>query len=82
MAFQYENRRGETYYLQMGKTRTGKPNYYMGRKLKGTALARTIASMRSGGMLLETPSRSTEGHSREDRLPHQSAADIRANDRR
>jgi hypothetical protein len=37
-ALQYENRMGEIYYLQEGKTRTGKPNYYTGRKLTGTPL--------------------------------------------
>jgi hypothetical protein len=38
-ALQYENRRGDVYYLQEGKTRTGKPNYFTGRKLTGTPLA-------------------------------------------
>jgi len=38
-ALQYENRMGEVYYLQEGKTRTGKPKYYTGRKLTGTPLA-------------------------------------------
>jgi hypothetical protein len=38
-ALQYENRMGDVYYLQEGKTRTGKPNYCTGRKLKGTPLA-------------------------------------------
>jgi hypothetical protein len=38
-ALQYENRTGEVYYLQEGKTRTGKPNYYTSRKLTGTPLA-------------------------------------------
>lgn len=37
-ALQYENRMGEVYYLQQGKTRSGKPNYYTGRKLTGTPL--------------------------------------------
>jgi hypothetical protein len=30
---------GDVYYLQEGKTRTGKPKYYTGRKLTGTPLA-------------------------------------------
>jgi hypothetical protein len=39
VALQYENRKGEVYYLQEGKTRTGKPKYYTGKKLSGTSLA-------------------------------------------
>jgi hypothetical protein len=38
MGLQYQNRRGDTYYLQEGKTPKGKPKYYMGQKLSGTAL--------------------------------------------
>jgi hypothetical protein len=38
-ALQCENRMGDVYYLQEGKTRTGKPEYYTGRKLTGTPLA-------------------------------------------
>jgi len=38
VALEYTNRRGDIYFLQEGKTRTGKPNYYMGRKITGTAL--------------------------------------------
>jgi hypothetical protein len=38
-ALQYENRMDEVYYLQEGKTRTGRPKYYTGRKLTGTPLA-------------------------------------------
>jgi hypothetical protein len=38
-ALQHENRMGDVYYLQEGKTRTGKPNYYAGRKLTGTPLS-------------------------------------------
>jgi hypothetical protein len=34
-ALQYENRMGEVYYLQEGRTRTGKPTYFTGRKMKG-----------------------------------------------
>jgi hypothetical protein len=38
MSLQYENRRGQIYHLQLGKTPTGKPKYYMGRKITGTPL--------------------------------------------
>jgi hypothetical protein len=38
MGLQYENRRGKTYYLQEGKTPKGKPKYYMGQRITGTAL--------------------------------------------
>ncbi len=38
MAFEYVNRRGDTYYLQQGKTKTGKPRYYFGRTMKATPL--------------------------------------------
>jgi hypothetical protein len=38
MGLQHENRRGRIYYLQEGKTKTGKPKYYMGQKITGTAL--------------------------------------------
>lgn len=33
MAYEHRNRRGDVYLLQAGKTRTGKPRYYFGRKL-------------------------------------------------
>jgi hypothetical protein len=38
MGLQFENRRGKIYYLQEGRTPTGKPKYYMGQKITGTAL--------------------------------------------
>ena len=38
MALRYENRRGQIYHLQMGKTPTGQPKYYMGLKINGTPL--------------------------------------------
>ncbi len=38
-ALHYENRMGNIYYLQEGKTPTGKPRYYASRKLKGKPLA-------------------------------------------
>lgn len=37
--YQHTNRRGDTYYLQVGQTKSGKPRYYMGRKITGTLLA-------------------------------------------
>lgn len=36
MPVEYVNRKGARYYLQSGKTRSGKPRYYFGRKLTGT----------------------------------------------
>jgi hypothetical protein len=38
MTLKYTNRFGDTYFLQVGRTRTGKPNYYCGRKITGTPL--------------------------------------------
>jgi hypothetical protein len=38
-ALQHENRMGQVYYLQEGKTRTGKPKYYAAKKVTGTPLA-------------------------------------------
>ena len=38
-ALQHENRMGDVYYLQEGRTRNGKPRYFTGRKLTGTPLA-------------------------------------------
>lgn len=38
MAMEYVNRKGDTYYLQEGRTKTGKPRYYCGRQLKGAPL--------------------------------------------
>ncbi len=35
----YENRKGVIYYLQQGKTRTGKPMFFVGRKLTGEPAA-------------------------------------------
>ncbi len=39
-AYQHTNRRGDVYYLQSGKTKTGKPRYYLGRKLTGAPVER------------------------------------------
>ena len=36
MAIEYVNRRGDTYYLHQGKTKTGKPTYFFSRKKEGT----------------------------------------------
>ena len=35
MSVEYVNRKDDTYFLQVRKTKTGKPNYYFGRKLTG-----------------------------------------------
>ena len=35
---EYVNRKGDRYTLQAGKTKTGKPKYYLGRKITGTPL--------------------------------------------
>lgn len=36
MAIEYVNRRGDRYYLMVGRTKTGKPKYYCSKKLQGT----------------------------------------------
>ena len=38
MAIQYTNRKDDIYYLQAGKTKTGKPRYWCGQKLTGEPL--------------------------------------------
>ena len=38
MAYQHRNRRGDVYFLQAAKTRTGKRRYYFGRKLTGESV--------------------------------------------
>lgn len=35
MAYEHRNRRGDVYFLQAARTRTGKRRYYFGRKLTG-----------------------------------------------
>jgi len=35
MAYEYRNRRGDVYLLQVAQTRTGKRRYYLGRRLTG-----------------------------------------------
>ena len=37
-AVEYVNRKRDTYYLQAGQTKTGKPRYYLGKKVTGTPL--------------------------------------------
>jgi hypothetical protein len=41
MAVEYINRRGDTYYVHIGKTKTGKPMYYVSKKKDGV-LAESI----------------------------------------
>jgi hypothetical protein len=41
MAIEHVNRRGDTYYLHEGKTKTGKPTFFFSRKREG-ALAEAI----------------------------------------
>jgi hypothetical protein len=38
MAVEYTNRKGDVYILQAGKTKTGKPRYWCGKKLTGEPL--------------------------------------------
>jgi hypothetical protein len=38
MALEYTNRKGDIYFLQEGKTKTGKPKYYFARKLRAAAI--------------------------------------------
>ena len=35
MAIQHKNRKGDTYYLHQGKTKTGKPKYFFSKKTEG-----------------------------------------------
>jgi hypothetical protein len=48
---EYKNRKGDTYYLQAGKTRTGKPRYWFGRKLTGEP----VPSVPAGYEIYEHP---------------------------
>ncbi len=50
-ALEYKNRRGDVYYLQQCKTRTGKPKYYVGKKLTGEP----VAALPEGHELYERP---------------------------
>jgi hypothetical protein len=40
MPIEYENRRGDRYFVLEGKTKTGKPKYYCSRKAQGVRLER------------------------------------------
>lgn len=51
MAVEYTNRKGDTYHLQAGKTRTGKPRYWCGRKLTGEP----VESVPAGYEIYEHP---------------------------
>jgi hypothetical protein len=51
MALEHTNRRGDTYFLQAGKTRTGKPRYWFGRKLTGEP----VESIPAGYEIYEHP---------------------------
>jgi len=53
MPFQYVNRRGETYYLLQGKTKTGKPKYYASKKAEGVA----VDQVPEGYEIYENPER-------------------------
>jgi hypothetical protein len=53
MGLEYVNRRGERYYLLQGKTKSGKPKYYVSRKADGTAVER----MPDGYEFHESPER-------------------------
>jgi hypothetical protein len=53
MAIEHVNRRGETYYLLQGKTKTGKPKYYVSRKPGATP----VETMPEGYELYENPER-------------------------
>jgi len=53
MAYQYRNRRGHVYLLQMGKTRKGNDRYYFGRKLTGTP----VEEIPAGYEVYESPER-------------------------
>ena len=50
-AVEYTNRKGDKYYLQVGKTRTGKPRYWFGRKLTGEP----VESVPAGFEIYEHP---------------------------
>lgn len=53
MAMEYVNRKGHTYYLQQGKTKTGKPRHYFGRKLR----AAPLDALPEGYEVYESPER-------------------------
>lgn len=51
MPIEYVNRKGDRYLLRQGKTKTGKPNYYMSRKPTGAP----VEEMPEGYELYEHP---------------------------
>ncbi len=51
MSVEHTNRKGDVYYLQAGKTRTGKPRYWFGRKLTGER----VQSVPAGYEIYEQP---------------------------
>ena len=51
MGIEYVNRKGDKYYLQWGKTKTGKPRYFFGRKIKQTA----VKEVPAGYEIYESP---------------------------
>jgi hypothetical protein len=53
MGYEYVNRRGERYYLLVGKTKTGKPKYYVSRKAQGVP----VDAMPEGYEIFEQPER-------------------------
>lgn len=53
MAYSHVNRRGDVYLLQMSKAANGKPRYYLGRKLTGTA----VEEVPAGYEVFESPER-------------------------
>lgn len=53
MAYRHFNRRGGVYLLQSGKTKTGKPRYYFGRKLTGEP----VPEIPAGYEVFESPER-------------------------
>lgn len=53
MGIEYTNRCGEKYFLLQGKTKTGKPKYYVSRKAEGV----TVEQMPDGYEFYENPER-------------------------
>jgi hypothetical protein len=51
MAIEYVNRKGDRYFLCQGKTKTGKPKYYVSRRLSGEP----VEEMPEGYELFEHP---------------------------
>lgn len=51
MAITYQNRRGDTYHLLVGKTKTGKPKYYVSKKPGEN----TVDTLPDGYELYESP---------------------------